>query len=52
MQRRLADYQPFLAAGDYSPVRTAAENDWLSLQAVERNWHQLRNQEIIRMRFR
>ena len=50
LRRRLADYEPFLAVGDYSPVRTAAENDWLELRHTEQRLQQVREQELTQMR--
>jgi len=51
LRRRLRDYRPFLQVGRYSPVRTAAENNRLSLQAVEQNARQLKNEQINLMRY-
>lgn len=52
LNRRLADYQPFLAVGDYSPVRTAAENDLLTRNATAQRLRQIQEEEIALMRFR
>jgi hypothetical protein len=47
---RLRDYQPFLRVGEYSPVRTAAENHYLALQAAEQRLQQLQDARINLMR--
>ncbi len=52
LQRRLVDYEPFLAVGDYSAVRSAAEYDWLALISEQQNLRELRDKEIAQMRFR
>lgn len=49
--RRLRDYNPFLAVGDYSPVRTAAENDNLALVAAKQNLERIRAEKIALMRY-
>lgn len=49
--RRLMDYEPFLRVGDYSPVRTAAENDFLTRNVVAQRLRQLEDQELALMRF-
>ncbi len=51
LQRRVRDYRPFLQVGRYSPVRTAAENDRLALQATEAQLQQLRDQRLNLMRY-
>ncbi|MDZ4659745.1 MAG: hypothetical protein SH868_19395 [Bythopirellula sp.] len=51
LNRRLADYRPFLAVGDYSPVRTAAENDFLNRNATAQRLRQLQDDDIALMRF-
>jgi hypothetical protein len=51
LNRRLTDYQPFLAVGDYSPVRTAAENDLLTRSAATQRLRQLQDADIALMRF-
>jgi hypothetical protein len=51
LNRRLADYQPFLRVGDYSPVRTAAENDFLTTNLAAQRLRQLQDSEIALMRF-
>lgn len=51
LQRRLADYRPFLAVGEYSPVRTAAENDALALKVAGQNLRHLQDARIAQMRF-
>lgn len=51
LRRRVRDYRPFLQVGRYSPVRTAAENDRLALQAVEQQVKLLRTERINQMRF-
>jgi|GEM_PF-1647141 len=45
-KRRVSDYRPFLQVGRYSPVRTAAENDRLTLQATEQALRQLKSERI------
>ncbi len=52
LRRRLVDYEPFLAVGDYSAVRSAAEYDWLSLLSEQRKLRELREQELAEMQFR
>jgi len=52
LKRRWRDYRPFLLVGDYSPVRTAAENNRLTLQATEQQLKLLKNERINLMRFR
>lgn len=51
LNRRLTDYRPFLAVGDYSPVRTAAENDFLNRNLTTQRLRQLQDEEIALMRF-
>ena len=51
LNRRLIDYRPFLAVGDYSPVRTAAENDFLTRNLTSQRLRQLQDEEIALMRF-
>ena len=51
LRRRLRDYRPFLQVGRYSPVRTAAENDRLALEAAELELKLLRTERINLMRF-
>jgi hypothetical protein len=51
LNRRLADYRPFLAVGDYSPVRTAVENDFLSRNMTAQRLRQLQDVEIALMRY-
>ncbi len=51
LRRRLRDYRPFLQVGRYSPVRTAAENDRLALQATEQQLRLLKNERINLMRY-
>ena len=51
LNRRLTDYQPFLAVGDYSPVRTAAENDLLTRNVAAQRLRQLQDADIALMRF-
>jgi hypothetical protein len=51
LNRRLRDYQPFLVVGDYSPVRTAAENDLLTRNAAAQRLRQLQDADIALMRF-
>lgn len=52
LRRRLVDYEPFLAVGDYSAIRSEAEFDRLSLLAAQQNLRQLREQELAEMQFR
>ncbi len=51
LNRRLTDYRPFLAVGDYSPVRTAAENDYLNRNLTDQRLRQLQDDEIALLRF-
>ena len=51
VKRRLRDYRPFLQVGRYSPVRPAAENDSLALQAAEQQLKLLKNERINLMRY-
>ncbi|NOZ38753.1 MAG: hypothetical protein GXP24_00830 [Planctomycetes bacterium] len=51
LKRRLRDYRPFLQVGRYSPVRTAAENNRLALQATEQQLKLLKHERIHLMRF-
>lgn len=51
LRRRNRDYRPFLRVGEYSPVRTAAEDNRLALLAVEQDVRRLRLERINLMRF-
>ena len=51
LNRRLVDYRPFLSVGDYSPVRTAAENELLLRNATAQRLRQCQDAEIALMRF-
>lgn len=51
LRRRLRDYRPFLQVGQYSVVRTAAENHGLALVAAEQRLRQLKDTKIGLMRF-
>ena len=51
LERRLRDYRPLLLAGRYSPVRTAAENDRLTLQSTKQALRQLKTERINLMRY-
>ncbi len=51
LNRRLADYRPFLAVGEYSPVRTAAENDLVARELTTQRLRQLQEEELALMRF-
>jgi hypothetical protein len=51
LNRRLTDYVPFLAVGDYSPVRTAAENDLMTRNLVAQRLRQLQDADLGIMRF-
>lgn len=51
LNRRLNDYQPFLAVGDYSPVRTAAEDVLLTRNAAAQRLRQLQDADLALMRF-
>ncbi len=51
LRRRLRDYQPFLAVGRHSPVRTAAENAHLNLLATEQSRRHWQDEETALMRF-
>lgn len=51
LNRRLRDYDPFLRLGEYSPVRTAAENDFLTRNLAVQRLRQLQDDEISLMRF-
>ncbi len=51
LRRRLRDYRPFLQVGQYSPVRTAAENHQLALVGAEQRLRQLKNEQIGLLRF-
>jgi hypothetical protein len=51
LNRRLNDYAPFLAVGDYSPIRTAAENDVLTRNLAAQRLHQLEDADLALMRF-
>lgn len=50
LKRRVRDYRPFLQVGEFSPVRTAAENDRLALLETEQQLKLLRDQRIHLMR--
>ncbi len=43
LRGRIRDYQPFLRVGEYSPVRTAAENHQLALLAAEQQLRQTKD---------
>lgn len=51
LNRRLNDYQPFIAVGDYSPVRTAAEDVLLTRNAAAQRLRQLEDADLALMRF-
>jgi hypothetical protein len=51
LNRRLRDYEPVLLVGDYSPVRTAAENDLLTRNLAAQRLRQLQDDDIALMRF-
>lgn len=51
LNRRLADYRPFLRVGDYSPVRTAAENDFLTRNLSAQQLKQLQEADLALMRY-
>lgn len=51
LNRRLADYRPFLRVGDYSPVRTAAENDFLTRNLTAQQLKQLQEADLALMRY-
>jgi hypothetical protein len=51
LDRRLADYRPFLAVGEYSPLRTAAENDLVAREHIAQRLRQFRDEELALMRF-
>ncbi len=51
LKRRQRDYQPFLLSGSYSPVRTAAENNRLALQATKQQLKLLKDERINLMRY-
>jgi len=51
LRRRARDYRPFLQVGRYSPVRTAAENDRLSLLATEQALRFARDEQTNLMRY-
>ena len=51
LRRRQRDYRPFLRVGDYSPVRTAAENNGLALQSTELQRKLLKDEQINLMRY-
>jgi hypothetical protein len=51
LNRRLTDYGPFLAVGDYSSVRTAAENDLLTRNLAAQRLRQLEDADLALMRF-
>jgi len=50
MQRRLRDFRPFLRVGDYSAVRTAAEEHRLGLLVAEQRLQQLKGERLGLMR--
>lgn len=51
LNRRLRDYGPALRLGEHSPVRTAAENDFLARNLTADRLRQLEDAEIALMRF-
>jgi hypothetical protein len=51
LNRRLVDYRPFLRVGDYSPVRTAAENDFLTRHLTAQRHKQLQEADLALMRY-
>jgi hypothetical protein len=51
LNRRLTDYAPFLAVGDYSPVRTAAEDVLLTRNLATQRLGQLQDADLALMRF-
>jgi hypothetical protein len=51
LNRRLRDYDPVLRLGEYSLVRTAAENDFLSRNLAIHRLQQLQDEDIVLMRF-
>lgn len=51
LNRRLTDYRPFLAVGQYSPVRTAAENDLVAREIAANQLRHLQEKQINVMRF-
>jgi hypothetical protein len=51
LNRRLGDYRPFLRVGDYSPVRTAAENDFLTRNLTAQQLKQLQEADLALMRY-
>jgi hypothetical protein len=51
LDRRLRDSAPFLRVGEYSPVRTAVENDFLTRNLAAQRLRQLQDQGIALMRF-
>lgn len=46
LNRRLRDYRPFLRVGEFSPVRTFAEDRRLALVDVEQRLGRLKNERI------
>jgi hypothetical protein len=51
LNRRLTDYAPFVAVGDYSPVRTAAEDILLTRNLAAQRLGQLQDENLALMRF-
>lgn len=51
LNRRLRDYAPALRVGEFSPARTAAENDMVYLNAALQHLRMLQDEEIALMRF-
>jgi hypothetical protein len=51
LNRRLRDYGPVLRLGEYSPVRTAAENDLVTRNLAVQQLRQLQDEDIVLMRF-
>ena len=51
LERSLRDYRPFLQAGEFSPVRTAADSHELALLVVQSHYRQLRDARINQMRY-
>jgi hypothetical protein len=51
LNRRLRDYEPVLRVGEYSPVRTAAENDLLIRNLAAQRLRQFQDEDIALMRF-
>jgi hypothetical protein len=51
LNRRLRDYESVLRLGEYSPVRTAAENDLLNRNLAVQRLRQLQDDDIALMRY-